>query len=174
VVVFVPVGNAPHREVDQDPGAEVRLQMCDYAIAADARFALSRIEVDRDGPSYTAETLRLMAERSPGDELVLVLGADQASALPEWHEPEEVLARAQVAVAAREGLEREAVLRHIGGLAGHEHVVFFDMPRIDLSSSLVRRRAAEGRPIRYLVPDKVANLIGAKSLYGASTPASAT
>jgi nicotinate-nucleotide adenylyltransferase len=173
VVVFVPVGDAPHRRIEQDPGAEVRLQMCDFAVSADGRFGLSRIELDRDGPSYTVETLRLMAERSPDDELVLILGADQASALPDWREPEEVLARAAVAVAAREGIEREAVLRRLGGLEGHERILFFDMPRIDISSSLVRERAAAGRPIRYLVPDKVANLIGAKSLYGASAPAPA-
>jgi nicotinate-nucleotide adenylyltransferase len=172
-VVFVPVGVPPHREIEQDPGVEVRVQLCDYATAADARFALSRIEVDREGPSYMADTLRLIGERSPGDELVLILGADQAAALPEWHEPETVLDLATVAVASREGMEREVVLRRIEPLAGHERTVFFDMPRLDISSSMVRRRAVAGRPIRYLVPDKVANYIGAKSLYGASTPVAA-
>ena len=170
MVVFVPVGVPPHREIEQDPGAEVRVQLCDYAVAADARFALSRIEVDREGLSYTADTLRAVGEWSPDDELVLILGADQAAALPEWHEPEAVLELATVAVVAREGLEREAVLRRLERLAGHERIEFFDMPRIDISSSLVRERAAAGRPIRYLVPDKVANYIGAKSLYASSTP----
>ena len=168
----MPVGAPPHREIEQDPGAEVRVQLCDYATAADARLALSRIEVDRDGPSYMADTLRLIGERSPDDELVLILGADQAAALPEWHEPETVLELATVAVASREGMEREAVRRRIEPLAGHLRTVFFDMPRIDVSSTLVRERAAAGRPIRYLVPDKVANYIGAKSLYG-STPVTA-
>lgn len=149
------------------------MQLCDYAVAADARFALSRIEVDREGPSYTADTLRAIGERSPADELVLILGADQAAALPEWHEPERVLGLATVGVAAREGLEREVVLRRLERLAGHERIEFFDMPRLDISSSLVRQRAATGRPIRYLVPDKVANYIGAKSLYGSSTPVAA-
>ena len=65
--------------------------MCDYATAADERFGLSRIEVDRDGPSYTADTLRALRERSPDDELVLILGGDQAAALPTWHEPREVM-----------------------------------------------------------------------------------
>lgn len=166
----MPVGVPPHRVIDQDPGAEVRVQLCDFALAADARFGLSRIEVDRDGPSYMADTLRLIAERSPGDELVLILGADQAAALPDWHEPETVLELAAVAVASREGMEREAVLRRVEPLAGHERIQFFDMPRLDISSTMVRERAAAGRPIRYLVPDKVANYIGAKSLYGASTP----
>ena len=80
---------------------------------------------------------------------------------------------ATVAVASREGIEREVVLRRIEPLAGHERTVFFDMPRLDISSTMVRERASAGLPIRYLVPDKVANYIGAKSLYGASTPVAA-
>ena len=169
----MPAGVPPHRVINQDPGAEVRVRLCDLAVATDARFGLSRIEVDRDGPSYTVDTLRLIAERSPGDELVLILGADQAAALPDWHEPEAVLELATVGVASREGMEQEVVLRRVEPLAGHERIEFFDMPRLDISSTMVRERAAAGKPIRYLVPDKVANYIGAKSLYGASTPAAA-
>jgi nicotinate-nucleotide adenylyltransferase len=167
VVVWVPVGRAPHREIPHDPGAEARFTMCDYATAADERFGLSRIEVEREGPSYTADTLRILHERSPGDDLVLILGGDQAAALPAWHEPDEVTRLATVAVAERAESDRARVEE---ALAGRAEVVFFDMPRIDVSSSLVRERAAGGRPIRYLVPDKVANFIGAQSLYGASVP----
>jgi nicotinate-nucleotide adenylyltransferase len=165
VVVWVPVGQAPHREIPQDPGPEVRLQMCDYATAADERFGLSRIEIDRDGPSYTADTLRELRARSPDDELVLILGGDQAAALPSWHEPEEVMRLATVAVAERGETDRTRVEQAIGGQA---QVRFFDMPHIRVSSTMVRERAASGQPIRYLVPDKVANFIGAQSLYGAS------
>ena len=160
VVVWMPVGQAPHRTIPQDPGADVRWQMCDYAIAADQRFGLSRIEVERHGPSYTVDTLRELRERSPDDEIVLILGADQAAALATWREPEEVKRLATIAVAARSGVELAE--------AGYEA---FAMPRIDVSSTLVRERAAAGKPIRYLVPDKVANFIGAQSLYGASIPA---
>ena len=168
VVVWVPVGQAPHREIPQDPGAEVRFQMCDYATAADERFGLSRIEIDRDGPSYTVDTLQALRERSPDDELVLILGGDQAAAIPTvWHEPDEVLRLATVAVAERVGADRDRVE---DALANKAEVLFFDMPRIDVSSTMVRERAASGRPIRYLVPDKVANFIGAQSLYGASVP----
>ena len=167
VVVWVPVGRAPHREIRQDPGPEVRLQMCDYATAADERFGLSRIEVDREGPSYTADTLRELRERSPDDELVLILGGDQAAALREWHEPAEVMRLATIAVAARGEIDRTRVEDAVGGQA---ELRFFEMPRIDVSSTMVRERAASGQPIRYLVPDKVANFIGAQSLYGASVP----
>jgi nicotinate-nucleotide adenylyltransferase len=168
VVVWVPVGRAPHREIPQDPGPEARFEMCEYATAADERFGLSRIEIDRDGPSYTVDTLRELRERSPDDELVLILGGDQAAAIPTvWHEPDEVLRLATVAVAERAGAERARVEEAIGGRA---ELRFFEMPRIDVSSTMVRERAASGQPIRYLVPDKVANFIGAQSLYGASVP----
>ena len=167
VAVWVPVGRAPHREIPQDPGAEARFTMCDYATAADERFGLSRVEIDRDGPSYTVDTLRELRERSPDDELVLILGGDQAAALPGWHEPDAVMGLAAVAVAERAGTDRARVEQAIGGRAD---LSFFAMPRIDVSSTMVRERAASGRPIRYLVPDKVASFIGAQSLYGASVP----
>ena len=166
VVVWIPVGHAPHREIPHDPGAEARYTMCDYATAADERFGLSRIEIDREGPSYTVDTLRALRERSPEDELFLILGGDQAAAIPTtWREPDEVMALATVAVAERAGADRARVE---AALAGRGEAVFFDMPRIDVSSTIVRERAGSGRPIRYLVPDKVANFIGAQSLYGAS------
>jgi nicotinate-nucleotide adenylyltransferase len=167
VVVWVPVGQAPHREIPQDPGAEARWRMCDYATAADERFGLSRIEVERDGPSYTVDTLTVLTERSPDDELLLILGGDQAASLPSWHQPEEVMRLATVAVAERAESDRARVE---SALAGRPDPVFFDMPRIDVSSTMVRERASTRRPIRYLVPDKVANFIGAQSLYGASVP----
>jgi nicotinate-nucleotide adenylyltransferase len=167
VVVWVPVGRAPHREIPQDPGPEVRFQMCDYATAGDERFGLSRIEIDRDGPSYTADTLRELLGRSPDDELLVILGGDQAAALPTWHEPDEVMRLAAIAVAERADSDRARVEAAIGDRAD---LRFFDMPRIDVSSTMVRERAASGQPIRYLLPDKVANFIGAQSLYGASVP----
>ncbi len=167
VVVWVPVGRAPHREMPHDPGPEMRFQMCEYATAADERFGLARIEIEREGPSYTADTLRELRERSPDDEIVLLLGGDQAAALPSWHEPGEVMRLATIAVAERAEVDRARVEAAIGGEA---QLTFFEMPRIDVSSTMVRERAASGRPIRYLVPDKVANFIGAQSLYGASVP----
>ncbi|MBX5469078.1 MAG: nicotinate (nicotinamide) nucleotide adenylyltransferase [Thermoleophilaceae bacterium] len=172
-VVWVPTGRAPHREIEDDPGAEVRLQMCEHALAGDERFGLSRIEIDRPGPSYTVETLRAIRASRPEASLFLILGGDQAAALPAWHEPEEVLSLATVAAAARGERTRERVLEAISALAGSERVVFFDMPRIDVSSTLVRARVAAGQPIRYLVPDRVASFIGAHGLYGSSAPVGA-
>ena len=164
----MPVGDAPHRELEQDPGAEVRFEMCERALSGDERFEVSRLEVDRDGPSYTVETLR---ELSGDDELFLILGGDQAANLPRWHEPEEVLSLATVAAVERTGFSRNAIAVNSASLRGARRMRFFEMPRIGVSSSLIRRRAASGLPIRYLVTEPVAGYIAEHGLYG--TPAEA-
>jgi nicotinate-nucleotide adenylyltransferase len=173
VVLWVPAADPPHREVQQDPGPEARCQMVELAIGDDERFRVSRIELDRPGPSYTVDTLRELKEREPDDELFLILGGDQAAALPGWHEPDQVLALATIAVFQRATASRNAIGIRLARMPGADRLRFLEMPRVDISSSLVRRRAAEGRPIRYLVPDRVASFIGAQSLYGSPTPAPA-
>ena len=167
-VVFVPVGQAPHRELEGDPGPETRLEMVELAIADDARFAASRIEIEREGPSYTVDTLRELRAAAPDDEFLLILGGDQAAALRAWHQPEEVLGIAQVAVVERTNWSRNAIGIKVGRLKGAERIRYLDMPIMQVSSSSIRRRVAAGQPIRYLVPDRVATHIGAAGLYGAA------
>ena len=173
-VLFVPVGQAPHREIDDDPGAEARLEMVELAINGDERFAVSRVEVDREGPSYTSDTLELLSAESPDDELFLILGGDQAAALPTWHEPEKVLERATVAAVERVGWSRSAIGIKLARLRGSEHVRHLDMPVIQISATGVRRRVREGRPIRYLVPRAVEEYIGSHELYRATVEATTT
>ena len=137
----MPVGRAPHRTIDQDPGAEVRFTMCEYATSADARFAVSRLEIDKEGLSYTVETLQAIRSQHPDDELFLILGGDQAMALPEWHEPSAVLGLAVVAAVERDEHRREAIAERVRSISGNdERVEFFTMPRVDVSSTLVRAR----------------------------------
>lgn len=173
VVVWIPVGAAPHRAIENDPGAEARFEMVELATGADERFRVSRIELEREGPSYTVDTLKELHAREPDAEYFLILGGDQALALPAWHDPEGVLELATIAVFERGSSNRNAIAIKVTRLRGADRVRFLEMPRIDISSTIVRRRAAAGKPIRYLVPDKVANFIGAQSLYGASEPAKA-
>ena len=93
-----------------------------------------------------------------------------AHALPTWHEPEAVLALATLGVAEREGVGRTDITERLTGLAGADRIRFFDMPRLDISSSAIRRRVAEGRPIRYLVPDAVADYIDVREALPMSAP----
>jgi len=168
-VVLMPAPRPPHKRVAADPGAEARFELCRHAVAGDERFAVSRLELDRPGKSWTVDTLRALRDETPQDDLTFIVGGDMARSLPTWREPEAVLELATLAVAERAGSEREDIrgaLRGLGAAAG-EHVRFFDMPRIEVSSSLVRERVATGRPIRYLVPDAVAEAIAQNGWYAA-------
>jgi nicotinate-nucleotide adenylyltransferase len=162
---MVPMGRAPHRDIDPEPGPDVRLELCRMAIATATWLSVSAVEIERAGPSYTVDTLAAMHEQEPTDELTLILGADQAANLASWRDPERVLSLARLAVAAREGIEREAVLRRLDALADEGRIHFFDMPRIDVSSTLVRERVAEGRPVEYLVPETVRMALAERGLY---------
>ena len=164
-VVFMPVHSPPHKEVEQDPGVEHRVALCGLAVAADPRFEVSRLEADTPGRSFTVDTLRRLHESSPEDELTFIMGGDMAYSLSTWHEPEAVLSLATLGVAEREGVGRADITDHLSGLAGADRIRFFDMPRIDISSSQIRRRVAAGQPIRYLVPDAVADYIVSEGLY---------
>jgi nicotinate-nucleotide adenylyltransferase len=166
-VVFMPVGVAPHREIESDPGAEARLEMAELAVSDDDRFEVSRMEVEKEGPAYTVETLATLREESPDDELFLILGGDQAAALGSWHEPEKVLELATVAVFERFSWGRNAIGIKIGRLPGARNVRYLDMPLLQVSSSAIRRRVREGLPIRYLVQDRVVEYIAQNDLYGA-------
>jgi nicotinate-nucleotide adenylyltransferase len=165
-IVFIPVGEAPHRELQDDPGPEARLEMVELAIADDDRFTSSRIEIEREGPSYTLDTLDELHKESPKNELFLILGGDQAAALATWHEPEKVLESATVAVFERMSWGRNAIMIKIGRMPGAERVRYLDMPLIQVSSSAIRRRVREGVPIRYLVPDKVVEYVASHELFG--------
>jgi nicotinate-nucleotide adenylyltransferase len=164
-VVLMPVHAPPHKEAERDPGVEHRVELCRRAVAGDERFSVSRLEADTPGRSYTVDTLRRLHESSPEDELTFIMGGDMAHALPTWHQPEAVLKLATLGVAEREGIRRADIVQHLAGLAGADRLRFFDMPRLDISSSEIRRRVAAGRPIRYLVPDAVAAYIESEGLY---------
>jgi nicotinate-nucleotide adenylyltransferase len=171
-VVLMPVHTPPHKEVLLDPGGEVRLHLCELAVDGEDDVSASRLELDRPGPSWTVDTLRAIHATAPGDELTFIVGGDQAHGLPTWREPEAILDLATLAVAERAGVRREDVRSRLSGLAGAERVRFFDMPRIDISSSDIRGRVAARRPIRHLVPRAVATYIGERGLY--LLPAAAT
>lgn len=169
-VLLVPVHTPPHKEALDDPGPAARVEMCRLAVAGDPQLEVSTVEVDRGGPSYTVDTLRELDASRSGDTLTFIVGGDMARALPSWREPGVVLRFARLAVAEREGVLREDVLEQVRTIPGGEaRVVFFDMPRIDVSSTDIRRRAAAGRSVRYLVPDAVASVIASRGLYASST-----
>jgi nicotinate-nucleotide adenylyltransferase len=165
-VLLVPVHTPPHKEADDDPGVEHRLAMCDLAVAGDDRLSVSRVEADVPGRSYTVDTLNRLHEQRPEDQLTFIVGGDMAHSLPAWREPEAILALAEIGVASRQDLDEQSIRSSLEPLAGAgNRVRFFGMPRIDISSTLIRRRVAAGGPIRYLVPEAVAQYIEREGLY---------
>jgi nicotinate-nucleotide adenylyltransferase len=165
-VLLTPVAVPPHKEADQDPGAQERLELCRLAVAGDERLEVCDLEIARGGASYTVDTLRALLKRDPENQLTFILGGDIALGLPNWHEPEAVLELATLAVAERAGASRLEISDRIeGAFPGVASLEFFEMPRIDISSSEIRSRVAGGRPIRYLVPDAVADRIDQGGLY---------
>ncbi len=165
-VLLVPTRVPPHKQVDEDPGSEHRLALCRMAVAGDERFAVSDLEVARGGPSYTVDTLEKLHVQAPDNDLFFILGGDAAAGLPGWQEPERVLSLATLAVARRRGTPRDRVQQALGQLRGGEQSRFFKMPRIGISSTLIRTRVRSGRPIRYMVPEAVATYITQHELYG--------
>ncbi len=168
-VLLMPASVPPHKPVEDDPGAAHRFELCRLAVDGDERFAVSDLELLREGPSYTVDTLEMLNSQAPQDDLNLILGGDVAAGLPRWREPERVLELAGLAIAKRRGTARESVETALEQLRGGDRARFFWMPRIGVSSTMVRRRVRESQPIRYLVPDRVAGYIQANGLYGGPT-----
>lgn len=160
-VVWVPSAVHPFKRGRVRASAEVRMEMVLAAIEGDPRFAADDLELRREGPSYTVDTLRELSRRHPGAELFLLIGADNLRDLPAWREPDEVVRLARLAVVARagEGVPEDAPCP----------AVAVGVTRVDVSSTEVRRRAAAGETIRYLVPEPVRLLIERRRLYRGSS-----
>jgi nicotinate-nucleotide adenylyltransferase len=164
-VVLVPTGEAPHKRIVDDPGRELRMAMTRLAAADDSRFSVSGLEVEREGPSYTYETLEMLAKERGDTQLVFVMGADAAVGLESWRNPEQVVELARIAVARRAGVSEADVAAAMRSLGAGDRVTMLEMPQFGVSSSAVRERAASGRPLRYLTPEPVARFIEEKGLY---------
>ena len=164
-VILVPTGHAPHKRIAEDPGREVRMEMTELAAADDDRFSVSAMEVEREGPSYTYETLEALAEDRADRKLVFVMGADAAVGLESWRNPERVVELASIAVARRAGISDTEVAATMRSLGCEGRATMLEMPQFGVSSSAVRERAGQGRPLRYLVPDAVAELIEDRGIY---------
>lgn len=165
-VLLVPVLVPPHKPAKWDPGADQRLFMCRLLAKHAPLVEVCTLELERPGPSYTVDTLRVIHDNQPDAELTLILGADMARTLGSWREPREILKLARLAVAERDGVARREVLDALAPLAGAERVAFLDMAPRDVSSSEVRRRLTSGEPIEGLVGADIATHIAENELYG--------
>jgi nicotinate-nucleotide adenylyltransferase len=167
-VVLMPARMPPHKPLEPQPSPAQRLQMCELLVASQQRVSACALELERGGPSYTVDTLTEIHASHPRAELTFIVGADIAATLPAWREPRRLLELAELAVAARSGTDRRKVLDAIAAVAAPEpRVRFLEAPPIDVSSSLVRERAAAQQPLQPLVGADVARYIVEHGLYGA-------
>jgi len=164
-VLLMVTRQAPHKEIEDDPGAEVRLEMAMLAAKDEDGVEASGLEVGRDEISYSYRTLELLAEEEPESELHFLLGADMAAGLASWKEPGRVVELARLGVVPRPGVGLGAVESALAGLGASDRAEIIDMPLCGASSTTVRQRAREGKPLRHLVPDPVVSLIGERGLY---------
>ena len=165
-VLFIPAAQPPHKPGRDISPVEDRLAMVEAAVEGNPAFEISRLEIERSGPSYTVDTLTALCEAAPGDRLALILSAESYSEFGSWHEPRRILDLAALVVAPRVGYadaDPDLIARQFP--EARATVAFMDGPRIRLSASEIRQRAADGRSVRYLVPDAVAAYIGDHDLY---------
>jgi nicotinate-nucleotide adenylyltransferase len=158
-------GRAPHKEIEDDPGAEVRLEMAGLAADEEDGVEASGLEVGRDEVSYSYRTLEVLAEADREAELYFLLGADMAAGIGSWKEPARVVELARLGVVPRPGVGLGAVRSALERLGASDRAEIIDMPLCGASSTTVRQRAREGKPLRHLVPDPVIELIADKGLY---------
>jgi nicotinate-nucleotide adenylyltransferase len=166
-VLFVPAGE-PWRKAGRElSSAEHRLAMVRLAVEDARGFEVSTVEIERRGPTYTADTLEaLRQEMSSSGEAFFIMGQDALADLPHWRDPERIIAVASLAVASRVGWEdaqAAALEERVPGIS--ERLVWLDMPHVAISSTAVRDRVRQGLSIRYWVPAPVEDYIRQNSLY---------
>jgi nicotinate-nucleotide adenylyltransferase len=167
-VLFVPAAVPPHKLGASMAHAEHRVAMLALALAGNPAFALSRMDLDRPGPHFTVDMLRLLAaELGPDVELFFLMGADSLVDLPTWRDPAGIMAQARLVVVDRPGYlpDLAALEARLPGLGAGLTVVH--MPLVGIAASDIERRVRAGRPIRYQVPEAVAAYIAEHRLYTA-------
>lgn len=159
-VVFIPAGQPWQKK--GVTSAQDRLRMTEMAVASNPAFSVSRLEIDREGPTYTMDTLAdLRALYGDEVELFFVTGSDAVMEILTWKDPQTVLSQAQFIAASRPGYDLNKLAKEGFG----DRVRLMEIPALELSSTSIRERVREGRPVRYLVPLEVERYIVERKLY---------
>jgi nicotinate-nucleotide adenylyltransferase len=163
-ILFVPAADPPHKDSTRT-GTEQRLAMLERSIADNPHFALSLVDVERPGPHYSLDMIRILQTQYPGSELFFLIGADSLRDLTHWHQPEQLIRLCKLAVLPRPDVKVAADMHEakLPGLA--EQVVMLDTPLVDVSSTEIAARLRAGKSVRYLVPQPALDYIVANGLY---------
>ncbi|UGT69426.1 nicotinate-nucleotide adenylyltransferase [Nocardia gipuzkoensis] len=165
-VIFVPTGQPWQKSHAQVSPAEDRYLMTVIATASNPRFSVSRADIDRGKVTYTVDTLREMRSQHPGAELYFITGADALASILTWQDWAELFELAKFVGVSRPGYElnTDHLAEYLRDLPS-DAVTMIEIPALAISSSECRRRAAENRPVWYLVPDGVVQYISKRHLY---------
>ena len=164
-VLFVPAADPPHKTDVRKSPVEHRLAMLQIALADNPRFAISQVDIDRPGPHYSLDTVKIIQQQNPDAELYFVMGGDSLRDLPTWYAPEKLIEHCRLAVMERPGVNaypamHEAILPDLAA-----RVTMIDAPVLEIASSEIVPRLQQGRSARYLVPDGVLRYIHEHGLY---------
>lgn len=163
-VLFMTAGNPPHKSDSLVTNAAHRLRMTELATEGNRFFEAPRIELDREGPSYTVDTIRGILNEEPDTEVFLLVGSDEAENFMTWRSPREIVGLATLVVANRPGIEVSSALSRMPDDV-RARTLELKMPGVDISSTNLRERVRAGRSIKYLVPHAVAEYISSRGLY---------
>ncbi len=165
-LLFVPAADPPHKQHELKTPAAHRVAMLELALSDNARFSLSRVDIDRPGPHYSVDMVRIIQEQHPAAEIYFVMGGDSLRDLPTWHRPNDLILLCKLAVMRRPGIKVDPEM-HESILPGiSSRVVLIDAPLIEVSSTEIVTRLAQRKSIRYLLPDAVRDYIMTHQLYG--------
>jgi nicotinate-nucleotide adenylyltransferase len=165
-VVFMPTGQPAFKDGSLVSDAEHRYLMTVIATAANPDFDVSRMEIERSGPTYTVDTLVALRDQlGPAAELFFVTGADAVWEILEWKEAERVADMATFIAATRPGYDLQEAHRLHEAVESRFRIEYIEVPALAISSTDIRQRVAERRPIRYLTPESVGAYIDKNSLY---------
>lgn len=167
-VLWVLTADPPHKQGQPITPVDIRLAMLTAAIRSNPVFELSRVDIDRPGPHWTADTLSVLHRQFPNSDLVFLVGGDSLRDLPTWGRPMEILAQCTLGVMRRpsDHLSLARLEIQLPGIS--DKVSFVDSPLIEISARDIRRRVAEGRPYRYMMPDTVREIIEMRGVYRGS------
>lgn len=166
-VLWVLTPNPPHKLDQSFASLDHRFEMLHVAIGGMPAFQVSTVDMDRSPPHYALDTMLLLREQYPNVELVYLIGGDSLHDLPAWHEPRKLLAACHalgVMRRAQDGVDLPVLEAALPGISAR--LLAIDAPNLEISSSVIRQRIAEGRPFRYFLPFGVYDFIRARRLYG--------
>jgi nicotinate-nucleotide adenylyltransferase len=164
-IVFMPTGMPPHKEIRGGTTDEIRYEMTVIATAGNPRFSVSRYEISKEQVCYTVDTIRHLHQEMPDAELFFITGADAVLEILDWKNPGELLDIATLIAATRPGYSLDRLSEITDRISRSDRVKVIEIPAIGVSSSMIRKRVATGKSIRYLVPEGVRQLIEKEGLY---------